>query len=626
MSLDQKTIQELRTEAKKIAQSQSGIQQSSSNNELLHELTVRNIELELQNQQLQESLDTYKKLYQNASVGCISLDSQGIIRQANETFARFCNISPSDLHNQPLGDFLTEESTSSFMKQLNGFSKNPEGKILPLWLQGMRQKPVFLRMTGEKKTYADLVACTLVDATAEKRTEQELLTLKERFIQLFEHMRAGVAVYRAVEDGTDFVFIDFNKAAEKIENIDRYSVLGRKITEVFPEVKAFGLLDVLQKVCKTGVPEEHPITEYADERIRGWRDNYVYKLPTGEIVTIFTDVTEEKKTEMALAESEERFQLAAEGTRDGLWDLNLETYEAYMSERYSTMLGYTPDELPRSGAAWSDLLHPDDKDTAEQRLKAYLAKEIENYDSTFRMRAKDGSYRWINGRGQAIWDDSGKPIRIIGFNTDITSLVETRNELAKANEIINRSPVSAFVWQNRPGWPVSFVSENVETLLGFTAQEFISQTIAYRELIHPEDLPRVEQEVSSQSIDPDALHIDHEPYRLTTKNNETIWVADRTYIYRDAEGDIVHFEGIVYDITEQIEAREEIKVLRGILPICSFCKEIRDDQGAWKRLEEYIMEHSSAEFSHSICEKCLAEKYPRQHEKLNNNSTDNTGN
>jgi PAS domain S-box-containing protein len=131
-------------------------------------------------------------------------------------------------------------------------------------------------------------------------------------------MNSGVAVYQAVDEGSDFVFLDLNKAGAKIEEIDAESVFGQRVTQIFPKIKEFGLLDVMKRVWSTGVPEQLPVSEYKDERIAGWRDNFVYKLPSGEIVAVYDDITQRKQAELELLQSEEKYRTLFETMAQGV--------------------------------------------------------------------------------------------------------------------------------------------------------------------------------------------------------------------------------------------------------------------------------------------------------------------
>jgi PAS domain S-box-containing protein len=107
-------------------------------------------------------------------------------------------------------------------------------------------------------------------------------------------------VYEAVGDGEDFVFRDYNRAAERMDGVSRQDVIGRNLTKVFPEAEETGLLGLLQSVLRTGEPQSLPITRYQNERIEAWRENYAYQLPSGELVNIYDDITERKRLEADL--------------------------------------------------------------------------------------------------------------------------------------------------------------------------------------------------------------------------------------------------------------------------------------------------------------------------------------
>lgn len=139
--------------------------------------------------------------------------------------------------------------------------------------------------------------------------EKETIDLNTRYKGIFDGTNNGLAVFSATGNGTDFIFVDLNTAFEKTERIDRKSVIGKSITEIFPSVKNIGFFNVLQRVWETGQPVDLPTLKYNDGRISGWRKNYVYKLPTGEIVSWSRDETQQKTKELALRQSYEKLEL-----------------------------------------------------------------------------------------------------------------------------------------------------------------------------------------------------------------------------------------------------------------------------------------------------------------------------
>jgi len=129
------------------------------------------------------------------------------------------------------------------------------------------------------------------------------MTLKEsenKYRKLFNNLKSGVAIYEAIDNGNDFIFKDINRTVEKVEKVKKKEIIGRSIKKVFPGVVEFGLFDIFKRVYNTGKSQKHPVTLYKDDRLIGWRENYVYKLPTGEVVAVYDDVSEYKQQEEKL--------------------------------------------------------------------------------------------------------------------------------------------------------------------------------------------------------------------------------------------------------------------------------------------------------------------------------------
>ena len=144
-----------------------------------------------------------------------------------------------------------------------------------------------------------------------RKVEEALEKSEARYRELFNNMSSGVAVFQVRKGGNEFVFIDFNRAAELIENVKKENILGRRFDEVVPSVEKYGLLDAFKRVHKTGKPEYHPVAIHKDGDLVLWKENYIYRLPSGEIVDVYDDITERKLAERKLLTYQEKLQSLA---------------------------------------------------------------------------------------------------------------------------------------------------------------------------------------------------------------------------------------------------------------------------------------------------------------------------
>lgn len=137
----------------------------------------------------------------------------------------------------------------------------------------------------------------LSDITKRKNAEQARNESEYRYRELFENMSSGVTIYQPIKNGEDFIVKGMNKSGEILTNTHSETIIGRSVTEVFPGVIGMGLFDTFKQVYQTGRPQNHPTTQYTDDKLNSWFENYVYKLNSNEIIAIYDDVTLRMQTE-----------------------------------------------------------------------------------------------------------------------------------------------------------------------------------------------------------------------------------------------------------------------------------------------------------------------------------------
>lgn len=146
------------------------------------------------------------------------------------------------------------------------------------------------------------------------------------------------------------------------------------------------------------------------------------------------DISENKKLMDEIQKSSEQYRLTFEAINDGLWDWDIKSGNVYFNRRIFSMLGYIREVFPQNFHTWIDLIHPDDRDvfniTVKEKIKQNMSFFVE-----YRMRKKDRSWLWVEGRGQTIeWDSQGNPLRVIGTHTDISRRKEMEHSLIKEKE------------------------------------------------------------------------------------------------------------------------------------------------------------------------------------------------
>lgn len=275
------------------------------------------------------------------------------------------------------------------------------------------------------------------------------------------------------------------------------------------------------------------------------------------IYALAQDITSRKETELALIESEERWQLALRGANDGIWDWNVKTNEVFFSKRWKEMLGFTEDEISNTLEEWSKRVHPDDLAWITEVIQEHFTKKTPFYISEHRVLCKDGSYKWILDRGQALWDEQDNVIRMTGSHTDISARKEAEFKLQQErdfNKAILDTVGALVTVLDREGKIVIF-NHTCEQITGYSFLEVKDQAI-WDFLIIPEERKTVKS-IFKQLLK-GKLPNQYENY-WRGKNGEHHLISWSNTALFDPEGKIEFIIATGIDITQQRQVQEKLE-------------------------------------------------------------------
>ena len=318
---------------------------------------------------LRQSENKHRSLIESLQEGIWIIDENECTSFVNPKMADMLGYSVEEMIGKHLFDFMDENGIEIAKKYLerrkSGVKEQHDFEFMKKNGERFYASIVTSPIFGSNGEYKGALA-SIQDITERKIAEKKLKESEERYRELYNNMSTCVAIYEVKDNGNDFIFKGLNRAGEEKSKVKFEEIKGKSVLEVFPSVKEIGLFDVFKRVYDTGKPEYHPTTLYKDERISQWVENYVYKLPSGEIVAMYDDVSERKKAEEALRDSEEKFRLILKHSGVGIGYHDLDGKIIMYNDIAAKNLGGKPEDF--IGKYLDDIFDKESADKYNKRI------------------------------------------------------------------------------------------------------------------------------------------------------------------------------------------------------------------------------------------------------------------
>ncbi len=324
------------------------------------------------------------------------------------------------------------------------------------------------------------------------------------------------------------------------------------------------------------------------------------------------------QTSLTRTDGESPLDVAMIVAKVAWWEMDCPTGNVRFHRRKVDMLGYDP-EVFTHYTHFTALLHPDDLEPVMEAMHGHLEGRLPTYEIDYRIRTATGEYLWLHDVGQiGARDPEGRPSMVAGLVFDISERKKADAALRVADERLRHGERFARFghWELTLADQVIYASEQAAHIYGVPQTQLDLAVVQACVL----DAYRPGLDAALKALVTEGIPYDREFEIRRVSDGESAFVHSKAE-YDPARHTVF---GVIQDITARKRAEldrerligdlrkalEDLKTLRGIVPICAHCKNIRDDAGYWQQVEAFVSAHTEAQFSHGICPTCLEKFYP----------------
>ena len=503
----------------------------------------------------------YERIIKNATFGCannrIIVDENGKavdyeFIEVNKAFEIITGFKASDIINCRASQVISNFAGSGFdcISIYGEVAMTGEAKELERYFERLKKWYKIQVYSYEQQHFVTV----FIDITVRKESENNLFKLKEQF---------ELAV-----DGANEGIWDWDISTGKLFLSKRWKeMLGYKPYELKDEFDTFISLVYEKDIDRVSAY----VQKYLNGEIKKYEIEFRMKHKDGSLRWILakgeairadderpyrmagshSDITDKKNAEQELVKSRRRLELAIDAAEHGFWDWDLITGETYFSPVYYTMLGYENEELPMNFNTFSKLIHPDDKISVMPAIEKSVA-EGKPYEAEFRLLCKDGSYKWIRGKGKSYFKESSdKPVRAVGLHIDIDEKKKYENKLLENEELLRLTfeITGEGIWD----WDIlsgkTYHNRRWCNILGINDSRLEHSFEFFAGKLHPDDAETAMIKVNEALITGKYYESEH---RMVREDGSIVWVRDRGGVVRKNDaGEPLRMMGSIADITER---------------------------------------------------------------------------
>ena len=365
----------------------------------------------------------------------------------------------------------------------------------------------------------------------------------------------------------DGAVLEANEQALAAAGLKREDVLNKPVEETYWFSYSEGSKRQMREMVTRAARGE---ASRCDLQIRAKDDEFIhldfslqpYRNAAGEVTQLVPSsivITERKSAEAALRQGDERFQLIARATNDVVWDWDLELNRLWWNEAYTKLFGYSSQGVlgPES---WTGHIHPDDANRVVNSIYAVINGKGQYWSHEYRFQCHDGGYAYILDRGYVIRDAKGQGVRMLGAMQDITARKQAEKALRQSETrlrlALDAAHMGSFDW-DMPNNHITW-SHWHEVLWGFTPGEYDGTYESLARRIHPDDLPRINDEIGRCIALRKPFTLE---FRVVWPDGSTHWIASRGEFNLSADGRPLRMRGAVVEITERKQAEHAMRQL-----------------------------------------------------------------